>query len=779
MTIALPSWRLLRGLVLPAAVAWALATACVQWPIAAGWCIAFGVFVLVVGAVIRVTGIGVRHGLSLQLIATGTACAAVALAVVLQAPADGPPSPTDDAVPMAVRVDSVTSVTARVGAPGTRVMIRGALLPTGRPGARSTDAPVLAFADTVDRLERTPGATIGFEGRVRPIEAGHDAATVSVVSSIRLIRPAPPWQQVAADLRRGLVQRAQQLPGDGGLLLPGLAIGDTGSADGTLRDAMRAASLSHLTAVSGANCAVVTIAVFAIAGLLRLRRGVRVAAAAVALAGFVVLVTPQPSVLRAAVMALVALGCVAAGRQVAGPPVLAIAVLVLLVQNPWMALDAGFVLSVLATGGLLLLTAPIADALATVLPRRLALVLAVPTAAQLACQPVLILLQPTVPVFGVLANLLAEPAAPLVTVLGLLACLLLPVVPMLGGGLAVLGWLPAAWIAAVARFFAGLPAIAWPAGVVGLLLAALLVVGGIVAVGRRSRRVVRLVAAGSVLLLVVGIAGWAAGGVLGRDATRPTDWQYAACDVGQGDGLLLNGGGGHVVEIDTGPAPQPILQCLNTLHVGTLDLLILTHWDADHVGGARALIGRVHTALVGPDSRPASVALRNDLVAGGVRMVSAHRGMLLDVGSLHIQVLWPPDPLGDVPTGNTASVTALVTGGLSGLFTGDLDAASEQEIMALGPLPHVDVVKVAHHGSADNSAAFYRALGAPIGLISCGAGNDYHHPTGSLLTMLRAAGTQPVRTDEDGMILVGAGAGGAEQVWTERPVTAALWTPGK
>lgn len=779
MTPDRPPRRIIRGLVLPATAGWAIAAICVGLPAAASWCAAAAALPAVAGLLLRLRGTQMHRRMALQVAATGTACAAVALAVVLQAPVHRPPAPTADAVPVVVRVDSVTSVAVRSGAPGTRVMIDATIRSIGEPTASTAGAAVLVFADAVTRGERVPGATIGFDGRVRAALPGRDTATVSVAGPIRLVHPAPAWQRVAADLRAGLVQRAGTLPGDGGVLLPGLAIGATGVLDETLRDAMRSASLSHLTAVSGANCAVVTVAVFAAAGVLRLRRGLRVAVAVAALAGFVVLVTPQPSVLRAAVMALVALGCLAAGRRVAGPPVLAVAVLVLLVQNPWMAVDAGFVLSVLATAGLLLLTAPIADVVALVLPPRLALLLAVPIAAQSACQPVLILLQPTVPVFGVVANLLAEPAAPLVTVLGLLACLLLPVVPPLGAGLTLLGWVPAAWIAAVARYFAGLPAIPWPAGVLGLVLAAAVVVVGIVAIGRRTSRVVRSVAVVVVVLVVAGIVGSAAGGAIGRSVTRPADWRFAACDVGQGDGLVLNGGGGHYVAIDTGPAPGPMLHCLSDLHVGGLDLLILTHWDADHVGGARALIGRVHTALVGPDSRPATVALRKDLVAGGVRMVPAHRGMVLDVGSLHLRVLWPLDPLGDVPTGNTASVTTLVTGGVSGLFTGDLDEASENAILALGPLPHVDVVKVAHHGSADNSAAFYRAVAAPVGVISCGAGNDYHHPTAGLLRMLRASGTQPIRTDEDGMILVGPAPGGGVRTWTERPVTLAVWTPGR
>jgi len=130
----------------------------------------------------------------------------------------------------------------------------------------------------------------------------------------------------------------------------------------------------------------------------------------------------------------------------------------------WLPRDQGFALSVLGTAGLLVLARRLAQRLSAWLPRGLALALAVPLAAQLACQPVLILLNPALPLFGVPANLVAEPAAPVATVLGCLACLVLPWAPALGQVVVWLAWLPSAWIAAVARFAAGLPgaALPWP-----------------------------------------------------------------------------------------------------------------------------------------------------------------------------------------------------------------------------------------------------------------------------------------------------------------------------
>lgn len=239
---------------------------------------------------------------------------------------------------------------------------------------------------------------------------------------------------------------------------------------------------------------------------LGLGRGVRVAAAFAVLVGFVVLVTPQPSVLRSAIMATLVLGALAGGRPVKGLPVVGVTVLAMLALDPWLAVDYGFALSVLATAGLMALTSPIARRLEIILPRWLALLVAVPLAAQLACQPVLILLNPSLPLYGVLANSLAEPASPIATVLGLASCVALPIVPAAGHVLAAIAWLPSAWIAAVATFFAGMPGarLPWPGGFVGAIAlaaaTALLLLAILTVLSSRTRVVI---AGAAVLLLVV------------------------------------------------------------------------------------------------------------------------------------------------------------------------------------------------------------------------------------------------------------------------------------
>ena len=350
-------------------------------------------------------------------------------------------------------------------------------------------APASALPSVAGGRRPGVGSTMRLSAAVRPADPADPAAYLLLARGALEPVARPDGALAVADgLRAGLTHAASALPGPGARLLPGLAIGDVSAVPSDLAQTMRDSSLTHLTAVSGANCAVIVGLVLLIAAAAGLRRPARALAALTALAAFVVLVTPQPSVLRAAVMATVLIVSTAAGRPSRGLPALALAVVVLLAGDPWLARDLGFALSVLATAGLLTLAPPLADRLARRMPRRLAEALAIPVAAQVACQPVLLVLQPGLPVHGVLANVLAEPAAAPATVAGLVACVLLPVWPAAGGLVLRLAWLPSSWIAAVARVTSELPAgrIPWPTGpggVAALTVASALVVAAL-ALGR-------------------------------------------------------------------------------------------------------------------------------------------------------------------------------------------------------------------------------------------------------------------------------------------------------
>jgi len=662
-------------------------------------------------------------------------------------------------------------------APGRRPVVATAIdvraSDAGRPGdPRPPEPPLSAPIAVFGALPDAPaGAMLDVAGGLEAGDPGSDDAYLLFADDAELLG-VPDGDDPLAELRAGLREASAGLGSVGAQLLPGLAVGDTTGVGAELDAAMRAASLTHLTAVSGANCAVVVGLVVALASALGLSRRVRIGAALTALVGFVALVTPQPSVLRAAVMAAVVLLALGTGRPGRGVPVLALAVLALLVADPWLARDYGFVLSVAATAALLLLAPPLAARLAQVMPPWLALTVAIPVAAQLACQPVLILLEPALPTGGVVANLLAEPAAPLATVLGLVACLVLPVVPALGGLLLRIAWLPAEWIGQVALTTAAAPAarLPWPGEWPGAALLAVLTAIGLVAVLGRGR--MRRVAAAALVASVVAGAAAAGGARLLTGLARPADWQYAACDVGQGDAMLIRSGD-EVALVDTGPDPELVRSCLDDLGVARLDLLVLTHFDLDHVGGAPALEGRVDRVFTGPTDGADAERLLDSLAASGAVVDEVRTGAAGRLGELVWRVLWPP-PRGAPEPGNAASVALLVEPApgcaarcLSGLFLGDLGEEEQRRMAAADPVGRVDVVKVSHHGSADQDAGLYTAVAATVGLVGVGAGNDYGHPTAALLELLASAGTEPLRTDRDGLVLV-AGASGRVRVWTER-----------
>ncbi len=624
------------------------------------------------------------------------------------------------------------------------------------------------------------GARVRVVGQVQATEEGERSALVVFADDAEVVSPASGVFGVAAALKSAFVERSLQLPEPGAGLLPGLAVGDTRAVTDALNDDMRTSGLSHLTAVSGANCAIVVGAIFWLTALCGGGRGLRVVLSIAGLAGFVVLVTPEPSVIRAAVMAAVGMLTVLLGRPSAGAGMLSLCTVGILVVDPWLATSPGFALSVAASGALILLAPSLARGLATVMPQTVAMAIAVPLSAQLACGPIIALFAEQHSLVGVAANLLAAPAAPIATVIGLLACLAAPL-PFLADLLTAASWLPATWIAATATTTARLPSaqLLLPAGIGSAALVAL-VSGCVSVVLLRSADVARRPTtvraveftrrgAAAILIIVSSLAGarLLLDGPLATVAS-PEGWSVAACDVGQGDALVVRSGD-RVALIDTGPVPEPLEACLRSLGVDRVDLLVLTHFDLDHVGGTAAVIGRVGAVLHGPVTEDAERRLLASLLAGGARVEEARAGQRGELAEATWRVLWPQEGSPVFPSGNDASVVMEFDGGgvPRSLFLGDLAAASQRVLRRAAHLGTYDVVKVAHHGSADQDPGLYEELQARVALFSVGADNDYGHPRIETLDLLTATGAHDLRTDQRGTILLGLHRDEV-QVWTER-----------
>ncbi|GAA0992102.1 hypothetical protein GCM10009563_05820 [Subtercola frigoramans] len=462
--------------------------------------VAAGAAFTIAAAVVSVLGATHNDRSHLRSVASTVAVVAAAGALVCVSVAAHLPTrfPADvsrlvgHSVSVTVTVDSVPVQAESQGFTGveqsSRFSATATLLKTATQRIE-LQMPVLVFLRSASAPPVSIGTQLGLTGKLQETGPGESVAALFFAEGVPTMLVQPPWYLDWANrLRDSFRRSAAVLPGAGAQLVPGLAIGDVSLVSDELNSSMITSGLSHLTAVSGANCAIVVAAIMLLGGAIRLSRRWRIVLCLIVMAAFVVLVTPSPSVLRAAVMATIVLLTLASGRTPRALPALALACIVMLVADPWLSRSYGLALSVLATGGLLLLTRPLHTLLSRWFPSGISLIIAVPLAAQLACQPVLVLLSPSISTYSVVANLLAEPAAPVATVVGLISCVAGAVVPSLASAGAWLTWVPASWIAGVATFFADLPGatLPWPGGAPGSALVILVTAAALIALFLRD-----------------------------------------------------------------------------------------------------------------------------------------------------------------------------------------------------------------------------------------------------------------------------------------------------
>lgn len=653
-------------------------------------------------------------------------------------------------------------LTARVPGTSERVLVPVTVLAVNRgPLVQRVrvDAVLLGGRELADLRYREVWAA-----RVR-LAPGHRRGELlgAVRDGLHRTAPAAAPYRAAAGVRAAIRRAVSGAPPAERALVPALVAGDDAGLPDEVEEAFRSTGLTHLLAVSGTNLTLVVGAGLWLARWCGVRGRWQVLVGALGVLGFVLLAGPEPSVLRAAVMgsvALLGLGLHGTDRALRA---LGACVTVLVLLQPHLASQPGFVLSVLATAGILVWVPGWAERMAWC-PRWLALALTVPTAAQLACTPVVAALSGQVSLVAVAANMLAAPAVAPATVLGLL------------GGLTglVRGWLGAlvarpavwcvGWIVAVARHGADLPhaALGWGTGPVALAVLTLVCGGLVLLVPRVLASVGRTLAAGLLLLGVVVVPtptpGW-----------PPADWAVVACDVGQGDALLLRAGPHSAVLVDAGPDPAAVDRCLDRMQVDQVPIVLVSHFDADHVAGLGGVwrgrrVARVETsALARPEAGAATVQrlAREAGVPVAVASLGSRR-----IGDLTLQVLASgTDPVSPEP--NDGSVLALAeTGGVVVLLTGDLGAeAQRRAARAVGDVD-VDVLKVPHHGSRDQDHRFLVSTRPEIALTSVGADNTYGHPAPQTLTALTSVGTRVARTDRSGDLVVRRGPDGGLQVVT-------------
>ncbi|HEV3000369.1 MAG TPA: ComEC/Rec2 family competence protein [Solirubrobacteraceae bacterium] len=574
-------------------------------------------------------------------------------------------------------------------------------------------------------------------------------------------------------------------------LARGMVLGQDHALPDDLRDAFRASGLAHLVAASGQNvmllAALVIAAATAAGALLR----TRLVLALVAVALYVPLAGAGPSIQRAGAMGAAGLVAALAGRPASRWYALLLAAAATLTVNPRAAEDPGWQLSFAAVVAILALHRRLRDALVSRgSPRGLAEATALTAAATAGTAPLVALHFEQVSLVSLPANLLAAPAvAPVMWLGALSAALGEPAAEALNA----LNALPLAYLAWLARAAASVPHATVAAALPGPLAAAaayaamaLAALAARAALRRRRAGAVRGGRAGRVDGAAAGGAPWrrrrragvalvafvvavlvvARPGVLGAGAP-PRGFAITALDVGQGDATLLQHGSGHAVLVDTGPPGAGVVGKLRAAGVKRLDALLLTHSSRDHEGALREVLDALDVRLVLDGRQTAAERAAEDDggegggtrfagLSAGVRVGVPEAGQTVRAGPIELRILWPPPGRSRAGDPNLTATVALVRdGGTTALLTAD----AESPVTLPLDLPHVDVLKVAHHGSADEGLPELLERLQPRAAIIPVGRNTYGHPAPSTLAALRRV-PEVRRTDHDGTVRVEPTGGG-------------------
>jgi competence protein ComEC len=467
----------------------------------------------------------------------------------------------------------------------------------------------------------------------------------------------------------------------------------------------------------------------------------------IAVVFFALLTRWEPSVLRASVMAALALLGVLTGRPRSTAAVLGAAALLLLIADPELARSLGFQLSVSATAGIVALASPLAVRLGW-LPKPLALALAATLGAQVGVTPILLLAFGIVPGVTPLANMLAFPAVPLALAAGLFSSAAALVWEPLGAAVGKVAVLPLAYLAGLADHLARAPVPSLSGS--GLFAALMAAVFGLVVAWRLRKGRQRL---GTVVAFLALLAlMWAAAARAGP----PGSLTVTFLDVGQGDAAVVRTPEGATLLIDAGPDENLVATRLAGMGVRRIDLAVATHAHADHVEGFPAVFSRYAIGvLLEPGCEHESPSYHRLLQAvrdEEIRFHHARGGDRYAVGRLLVEILGPEECSHTGPNDDSV-VLRLRYGEATILFPGDAERPAQQDLLEDADPIVADVLKVAHHGGDTSLEEFVQQVDAEFAVVSVGP-NDYGHPVPEVLATLEKTGARVLRTDLMGDVTI-------------------------
>ena len=554
-----------------------------------------------------------------------------------------------------------------------------------------------------------------------------------------------------------------------------------------LLEAFTITGIVHILSVSGSHITLMAGTANIVGRFLHMSPRATAALATGVILFYSLLAGAIPPVIRSALMGILTLLALTAGRERDAQHILGLVALGLLLYSPLWLLDISFQLSFGATAGLLYLAPPLRERLRKKLPIFVADSLAVTIGAQLSVLPIIAWYFNVLSLSSLLANLVIAPIVEWIIVAGLLAGLLASLLPLAGKVVfllasVVLGLVYelSRWVAALPGSQIYMPTFSWWGGILYYIGLGWLIIGD-----EYRKRLMSCV--GNKYLLAIGqklrsSRGWQAIFLLGMLAVIFCYWQIWCnnkemqvhfIDVGQGDSALVITPHGRAFMVDTGGVREGSYDIGSRvdvpylLHYGVekLDYIFLTHAHDDHAGGVKGILTKIPVGAIGIGHEGAGDYLKTfgtgELGKIKKLLVPLQEGSSIELDGVRIDMLYSPESKKVQEsqlqaTGNEFSNLIRVSyGEASFLFTGDLVAEQEQQVLANGTHVASTVLKVGHHGSRTSSSQeFLTAVNPGWAVISCGYNNSFGHPHKEILNRLTSCTKAEIlRTDQQGAIV--------------------------
>ncbi len=526
-------------------------------------------------------------------------------------------------------------------------------------------------------------------------------------------------------------------------IIRGVVLGNDQNLPPILKENMRISGLSHLTAVSGAHMSLVIGVVLTVLG--RRKPKLTGSVALFLLVQLMLLVGGQASVYRAGIMGALVIGALILRRRADAIPLLAITVIICSFLLPDMARSLGFRLSVVATFAIVVFANWFSLYLEQIIPYLFAQLISVPLIAGIATMPFIFAIQPKISLFTVFANMVVAPVIVPLTLGGLFAAVSSVIFPCLVTPLLAICEFSAWWIVSVANFIGNIfPIFSTPL----VFVLNLLFLGGLIVSVRIIKKwrsynfsvlftpvfIIRLL----ILLIIIILLIFSLYFVSGKRVVKADDWEIIQCDVGQGSALLARKQE-QTVLVDVGPQNGYIGKCLRNAGVQKIDLLILSHFDLDHVGALSQVLKQIVVSQVWVSENPYpsynSVPIIQNLRKRNIPLRRVRAGAHF---ANWLEIISPNSPAVTTESINDDSlVVRIYTLNFKTLVLSDVSREVQNKILWENKWSKIDVVVVAHHGSRSQSLQLASRIQPKISLFSTGK-NSYGHPTKTALRIWNA-----------------------------------------